>query len=208
VLSGLTRYLIQFQQVHVPTVGTLKLVQQPASLDVANKIIHPPQFTLRFSEDGWLTKHQLWYFGTLLEANETGTREALQDAGLQMRKAIERAAFTWNGLGTFTYIDHKIQFEPQLQEPVLQPVAAERVLREGVQHSVLVGDQVVFSNGTSEVIEQDVKHRNWAMVAGWAAVVLAIFFIVFYLYQHHFQSTATGLQNKIEAPQPAATYRQ
>ena len=150
MLSQLTAYLVQFQQVHIPSVGTVRLVQQPATLEVASKSIHPPQVTIQFNEDGWLTRHQLWYFGSQLNSDEAATRHALQDAGIQLRKQIEHEAFTWNGIGTFTYQNQKLQFQPQQVPQYLQPVAAERVLREGVQHSVLVGDQVVLSDGHTE----------------------------------------------------------
>lgn len=208
MLPQLTRYLLQFHQVHVPSVGTVRLVQEPAILDVAAKVIHPPRFVMQFSEDGWLTKHQLWHFGTQLHFDETATRDSLQDAGVQIRKTIEKAPFTWNGIGTFTYANQKIGFEPQLYDAILQPVAAERVLREGVQHAVLVGDQVVLSDGNAGVPEGDEKHWNWSRIAGWAAVILAVFFIMFYLYQYQFQSTATGLRDKVTPQPPPATYRQ
>jgi hypothetical protein len=208
VLAQLARYLLQFHQVHIPSVGTIRLVQRPASLDVASKLIHPPSFTLDFSEDGWLGKHQLWHFSTHLHFDEGATRDALQDAGVQLRRAIEKAPFTWNGIGTFSYYNQEILFEPQQHKPVLQPLPAERVVREGVQHSVLVGDQVVLSNGTRDIEEAVEKSWNWRLIAGWAAVILSLFFILFYLYQHQFQSTASGLQDELVPKPPPATYRQ
>jgi hypothetical protein len=198
---------MQFQQVHIPSVGTVRLVQQPATLDVASKLIHPPQLTIQFNEDGWLTRHQLWYFGTEGNGDESATRQALQDAGIELRKQIEYQAFTWNGIGTFTYQNQKLQFEPQPLPQYLQPVAAERVIREGVQHSVLVGDQVVLSDGHSETVIEE-RQRNWSRISGWAIVVLALFFILFYLYQHQFRPQGTGLRNHVTAAPAAATYQQ
>lgn len=208
MLPQLTKYLLQFYQVHIPSVGTVRLVQQPALLDIANKRILPPEFHLQFNEDGWLGKHQLWYFSTQLQLDEAATREALQDAGIQMRKEIEHRPFTWNGIGTFTYETSKFRFEPQPQLQLLQPVAAQRVLREGVQHTVLVGDQVVLSDSQAERHEGEERHWNRSRIAEWAAVVLALFFILFYLYQRQFSPTATGLHQSVTVPAPPATYRQ
>ena len=207
MLPQLTAYLVQFQQVHIPSVGTVRLVQQPATLDVAGKLIHPPQVNIQFNEDGWLTRHQLWYFGSQLNEDEASTRHALQDAGIQLRKEIEHDTFTWNGIGTFTYQNQKLQFEPQPVPQYLQPVTAERVMREGVQHSVLIGDQVVLSDGHTEAVTEE-RQRNWSRIAGWAFVILALFFILFYLYQHQFSPTATGLRNHVTAAPASDTYQQ
>jgi hypothetical protein len=208
VLPQLAKYLLKFHQVHIPTVGTIRLVPQPAVLDVVNKQILPPHYTIRFSEDGWLTKHQLYYFGTQLHFDETATRNSLQDIGNQLKKQIELAPMTWNSIGTFRYANDKIEFEPHVLPPLLQPVAAERVLREGVQHDVLVGDTVVRSDGTAQdAIEED-RQWKWNRIAGWAAVILSVFFIIFYLYLNQFQPTASGLHKKTGAPAPEATYRE
>jgi hypothetical protein len=208
VLPQLAKYLLKFHQVHIPSVGTIRLVPQPAVLDVVNKQILPPHYTIRFSEDGWLTRHQLYYFGTQLHFDETATRNSLQDIGSQLKNGIQQAPLTWSSIGTFRYINDKIEFEPDVLPPLLQPVAAERVLREGVQHNILVGDTVVRSDGTAQMAAEEDRHWKWNRIAGWAAVILSIFFIIFYLYLNQFQPTASGLHKKVTAPAPEATYRE
>jgi hypothetical protein len=175
---------------------------------VANKQILPPHYTIRFSEEGWLTRHQLYYFGTQLHFDETATRNSLEDIGSQLKNGIQQAPLTWRSIGTFRYIDDKIEFEPEVLPPLLQPVAAERVLREGVQHNVLVGDTVVRSDGTAQLAAEDESHWNWSRIVGWAAVILSVFFIIFYLYLNQFQPTASGLHKQVTAPAPEATYRE
>lgn len=208
MLPQLTKYLLQFHQVHIPSIGTVRLVQQPATLDVAAKLLHPPVYMLRFSEDGWLTKHQLWYFGSQLHYEEEATRRSLEDIGAELKKAMAYQPFVWNGIGTFHYNNEKLQFEPQQQVSFLQPITVERVLREGVQHSVLVGDQVILSDGNTEIAEERERQWNWSHIAGWAVVILALFFILFFLYQHQFNPTATGLHQKVTAPPPPSSYVQ
>jgi hypothetical protein len=208
MLPQFTTYFFQFHQVHVPSVGTIRLIQQPASLDVAAKLIRPPQFEIRFSEDGWLTKHQLVHFGAQLHFDEEATRKSLEEAGAQLKKTIQQQPFLWNGIGTFTYTNETLLFEPHQHDAVLQPVTAERVLREGVQHSILIGDQMVLSDGHAANDETVERHWNWSLIAGWSIVVLALFFILFFLYQHQFGSTASGLREKVTAAPPPAAYVQ
>jgi hypothetical protein len=208
MLPQLTDYFLQFHQVHIPSIGTIRLVQRPASLDVAAKIIHPPQFEMRFSEDGWLTRHQLWYCGSQLHLDEEAARQSLEDLGEELKKTIERDPFVWNGIGTLSYGQEKLHFEPYTHQTFLQPVAAERVLRQHVQHSVLVGDQVVLSDGHVTEAETQERHRKWSQIAGWSIVILALLFILFYFYQHQFNVMASGLRQNTTAPPPPATYVQ
>ncbi|HUP12897.1 MAG TPA: hypothetical protein VM187_11805, partial [Niastella sp.] len=204
-----TRYLIEFHQVYIPSVGTLRLVPQPAHLDVASKLLHPPTYEFRFTEQGRLSKHQLWYFESNLQLDETDTRNKLEEAGLQLRTAIENDLLTWADLGTFSFQNGNIAFQSKPAVAILKPIPAERVLREGVHHSVLVGDQVVLSDGQPALQEElSENHRNWSLIFGWAAIILSLFFILFYLYQHQFNATASGLQQKVTAATSSATYIQ
>ena len=138
--------------------------------------------------------------------DETATRNALEDAGAHLMQHIQQQPFTWNEIGTFRFADQKLIFEPQEHAPLLQPVVAERVLREHVQHSVLVGDQVVLSDGQAQILEAEQRHWNWSRILGWSAVILSVFFILFYLYQHQFDATATGLHQHVNADAPHKTY--
>ena len=208
MLTQLSRYLLKFHQVYIPSVGTLRLVQQPAWLDVANKQLHPPHFSLQFAENGWLTRHQLWYFGTQLHFDDVATRQSLDEAGAQLKQSIEQKPFVWNGIGTFSFNRQRIDFEPLPLQGFLNPVPAERVLRESVKHSVLVGDQVVLSNGAAAVPEAAERHWHWNRIVGWAIVVLSIFFILFYLYQHQFNSMASGLHQRVTTTQSQDSYVQ
>ena len=208
MLPQLTRYLLQFHHVYIPQVGTIRLVQQPARLDVANKLLYPPYFTIQHAQEGWLTKHQLWYFGNQLHFDDVATRNSLEDIGTQLKRSIEQQAFDWHGIGTFSLQDQRVQFQPHQHPDLLQPVTAERVLRENVQHTVLVGDQLVVSDKNTEHIAAAEHHWNWSRIAGWAAVILCLFYILFYLYQHQFSATSTGLHTRVGGDSPPATYVQ
>lgn len=208
MLTQLTQYLLQFHQVYLPSIGTVRIVQEPATLDVASKLMHPPQFVFRFSEDGWLSKHQLWYVGTQLKTDAAATRQSLEEAGFALREQLLQQPFVWNGIGTLSALNQKIVFEPRRHEAFLQPVVAERVLRENVQHAVLQGNQMVFSDGQTEVYDAAETQRDWIQITGWAVVVLSLFFILFYLYQHQFQPVASGFRQVSDPVLPTATYQQ
>ena len=61
VFNQLTKYLVQYKRVSIPSVGTILLVQQPAQLNVADKIIEPPTVSAELREDVVVPEHQLKY---------------------------------------------------------------------------------------------------------------------------------------------------
>ncbi len=207
MLQQLTTYLLKFHQVHRPGVGTLRLAQLPATLDVANKQVLPPAFEVQYSGEGRLTAHQIWYFSKA-HAQANATQAEIENFCLGVRRQIEQAPFQWRGIGEFRYKAPNIEFRASEHPNPLQPVPAERVLREAATHEVLVGNRTVFSNSQTAAPPVSKPTRNWSHAGGWALAVLAFFFILFYLYQHGFATAATGLHETISVARPTATYRQ
>jgi predicted nucleic acid-binding Zn ribbon protein len=76
----------------------------------------------------------------------------------------------------------------------LQPVPAQKVLRENVQHNMLVGDQEMTSQQVTDVLNRVESKRAWFMVLGWIVFILAVIAIIILLYMKKFQTTSTGLQ--------------
>ncbi len=206
MLQQLTHYLLHFHRISIPNVGTLELVQQPASLDIANKVIYPPYYKVIYSEKQEPAAHQMQYLQTVL-GEEVAVRDMLVAAGEEMLRKMRQQPFAWTGIGTFEYAADKIHFLPAEISNPLQPVPAQKVLREHVQHSVLQGDQVVLSDGTVEQYRAAKKARDLTITLGWIIALLAAAFIVYYLYDHGFITNATGLSNEIEQKSAPPTYK-
>lgn len=183
---------MQYRQVSIPSVGTIRLVQQPAQLDVADKIITPPSYTTALSSEESVSEHQLAFLSAALQEEKSRVMDRLSLLGQRLREKIDRNGFDWKGIGWIGSSG-----EPEATTPaVLQPVRAERVLRPDAEHSVLIGDQETTSRQLSErkeagevVVE---KERSVWMIVGWILLGLAILFIVFMLYQGKFRIGATG----------------
>lgn len=192
VFKQLTNYLLQYRRISIPSVGTIRLIQQPAQLDVANKIITPPSFTTEISCDESVPEHQLAFLSAALQEERGRVLDRLSDLGQRLQSKLQGNGFEWKGIGWISQSGATSEVAPAM----LQPVRAERVLRPGAEHSVLVGDQQRTSGQMSGLKEEAglvaEKERSVWMIVGWTLLGLAILYIVFLLYQGKFRVGSTG----------------
>lgn len=194
VLPLLTKYLIRYKRVCIPHVGTFEIVQQSPQLNVADKLIIPPSFKARYVEQDSVSEHQFNFFAASNEEKEK-IKQDLFAFGERLKNKISRSSFYWNGLGTLHYKSNRVVFEPEeIQLSSLQPVPAEKVLRENVQHNVLVGDHEMTSDQVNEVLTKEEYKRPWFIIAGWIIFILAVIAIIIFLYLKNFQTASTGMQ--------------
>jgi hypothetical protein len=167
---------------------------QSPQLSVADKHIPAPVYVTRHRQADEVPNHQLHFL-----KNEAGEKEfflkELFSFGEKMKRRIQSSPFHWNGLGTLRYVSDEMLFEPDpFNLQALQAVPAEKVLRENVQHHVLVGDQEMTSQQVTEVLNKVEYKRPWFIIAGWILLIVAIIAILLFLYMKNFQTTSTGLQ--------------
>lgn len=51
MFSAATKYLIQKRSLRIPQVGSFTIVQQPATLDIAEKLMYPPLYSYDYATD-------------------------------------------------------------------------------------------------------------------------------------------------------------
>jgi hypothetical protein len=190
VLNHLTKYLFQYKSVSIPSVGTLQIVQQPPQLNVVDKIILPPSFSVVIRKEEEVSAHQLQYLENILQRGHTNILSDLRFFGDKLQEKINGPGFEWNGLGTITRSTQTIP----LMTGALEPVPAERVLRQHVQHSVLVGDQQMLSGTTSddEIVGEKTSKRSLLVIIGWVLLFFSLLFIAFQLYSGRFRVNGAG----------------
>lgn len=193
VLNLLTKYLLQYRSVRIPSVGTIKLVQQPAQLNVVDKAILPPSLVAEIvpGEDK-IPEHQLQYLTAALQEERTGVLQQLQQTGEHLSRRIKNGGFHWKGIGLL-----EADLRPvHLALPGFGAIAAERVLRPGAEHNVLVGDQQRTSTQMAalkeEVDEAAAKEFSIFIIVGWVLLILSVLYIIFVLYQGRFRMGSTG----------------
>lgn len=190
MLNHLTKYLFQYKTVSIPHVGTLQIVQQPPQLNVVDKIILPPSYSVVIGKEEEVSTHQLQYLENILQKGHDNIINDLRYFGDKLQEKINGPGFEWNGLGTITRSTQSIS----LVTASLEPVPAERVIRQNAQHSVLVGDQQMLSstNVSDETVEDARSKRSILVIIGWVLLLLSLVFIAFQLYSGRFRVNAAG----------------
>lgn len=186
----LTKYLFHYKQVSIPSVGTLYLVQQPARLNVVDKLIEPPGYLAELKTEQAVTDHQLDFLSRALKAEKETVRRNLQELGDRLQRKIQNDGFEWKGIGWLRQAGHQFAVLPEAMEPI----PAAKVLRQNAEHSVLVGDQQLTSTqiaGQREGFIVRGRTSVW-MIIGWVLLFLSILYIVFVLYLGKFRFGATG----------------
>ncbi len=168
---------------------------QPSQLDVADKMIASPAYHTQHRKEDEVPDHQRTFFASAgMEKEKFG--QDLFLFGEKLKNKIQQAPFYWKGFGTLKYNATEILFEPdEIRIEALQPVPAQKVLRENVQHNMLVGDQEMTSQQVNEVLHKVETKRNWFIIAGWIVLTIAVIAVIVFLYLKNFQTTATGLQS-------------
>lgn len=189
MLPLLTKYFIQYKRVCIPHVGTFELLQQPAQLNVADKSLAPPSFKTRYLNLEIISPHQFEFLDS--------EKEALNLYGEKLKNKIQRSGFYWKGFGKLIYSSNEIKFEAEeLEIASLQTIQAKKVLRENVQHNMLVGDQEMTSQQVTDVLNKAEYKRPLFMIIGWIVFILAIIAIIILLYLKNFQTASSGIQTR------------
>lgn len=182
----------------IPHVGTFELVQQPPQLNIGEKLISAPFFTTSYMKSDSIPEHQ---FNFIASAGGTGKEELKNDLsrfGESLRNHIRTRPFQWNGFGTLRYASNEIVFEPkEIGLSSMAPAQAEKVMRENVQHNVLVGDRHIISGQESEQTNKAFRKQPLFILIGWALLALAVITIIILLYLGKFQVSTSGLKWKI-----------
>lgn len=186
--------MLRYKKVCIPHVGTFEIVMQSPQLDVADKIISSPVFITQHKKKDEVPAHQFHFFTHETEAKENCMQELFL-FGEEWKKRIQNSTFCWKGFGMLKYADNEIFFEPdEIRLQALQPMAAQKVLRENVQHNMLVGDQEMTSQQITEALNKVEQKRPWFIIAGWLLFILSAIAIIIFLIMKNFQPTSTGLQ--------------
>lgn len=190
MLNHLTSYLLQYKKVTVPNVGTLRLVQEPPRLNVADKQLEPPSFVVKMDSEENPSEHQL-NFLHLAHKDNDAIATKLQFFGNSVRQKMNEGGFDWEGLGRFTNDSKTIS----VPIGALAPLPAQKVIRHDAPHNVLVGDKEISS---AHVFERNTDFRTTRskrkvfVRAGWILLLLSLLLILLVLYAGKFRTNAAG----------------
>jgi hypothetical protein len=197
VLAQLTKYLIQYRKVCIPRIGTFEIIQQSPQLRVADQMMTAPVYLMNFSKQDHMPEHQAYFFGGKSHDERVAAEHELINFSQELKMRMQQGPFHWNGFGTLHMSSGEIVFEPKtVVLDALQKVPAEKVIRQNVAHTIVVGDQETTTHRMSEMLHQSF-YKKPVLIAGWIVVLLAILALVFVLYLGKFQISAAGMKSKV-----------
>lgn len=198
MLELLARYLYQYKQLYIPGIGSFEVVEQPARLEYADRLIYPPSAEIRYSEEGSLKDTQLEYLEEELGTDRFAIEKKLQLFGQDLKQRLNGTPFDWPGLGTLNWRHNKIEFEP-IAVSGLAPVEAHKVIRENAQHMVLIGEQEVRSGDVADYLHGTGPKRSVLVLIGWILLALAVLFLIYYFYKEGIKPESSGSRVKAVA---------
>lgn len=204
----LAKYLSQYKQVSIPQIGTFELVPQPARLDVASKLIYPPAYSARYNDSVSVKEHQLNFLAIDSNTGKEQVLEELENFGKELKRKIQAGVFSWKGIGRLEVKEANTIFHPDnFVSEGLKLIAAEKVLRKNVQHTVLRGEQEVLSASFYDEEKTFRKRVYVPTLIGWIAVALAVLLILYFVYRDNFSPTSSGTRMKVMPAIESPTYK-
>lgn len=176
-------YLLQQHELPIPGVGHLAWNDVPAAYDVAGRQFTPPgghwSFTPIQQLDGTLSLQRLTGHVALWQnLTEEEAFDEVQAFGRRIKTQLETIGSAAVGAcGQLQSTEQELRFEPSATTVWLAPLPAERVIREGASHQMLVGDQQTTTAEMEAYLAEEepvAVDRWWLWPAILAAIALAL----------------------------------
>lgn len=204
-------YLTLTEQLPLDGIGTIRVRNVPAQLDVANRIIAPP--------------HQEFYFDQTSSPkvqdflNWLSSRDNLPVTVVQQQYSTvlghltshqkEHDELMWKGIGSWKRnADNSFHFSSTNESYIpLVAVKAEKVIRENVAHAVQVGESSVDSITMAKNLQR--QKGKFILKSGWGLLLFIAVLALFVWILLTGQLTPSMLSNptKVVPTEATPTYR-
>ncbi|MBU6158012.1 MAG: hypothetical protein KGP35_03160 [Bacteroidetes bacterium] len=178
-MNLLEEYLFHYQELPLPSLGSLKVHRKSASLKVFEQIILSGNYVIEFSEKDVPATHLLKWL--VLKTGETIEfhNSRLSDWVSSLKEKLrQQGSWDWESVGTFQSEDTaSIIFKSELQQlKGYEAIPAIQIIRQEASPDVLVGDKIFTGNEMKAILED----RKKIIPAGslkWLVGLLIIFML-------------------------------
>jgi len=190
-------YLLQHKSLSIPGLGAIYVERIPAQSDFVNKQLLPPAYHFRFNKYSDAPGKDFFAWLALQEkVTDYDAIKMYNEWAMDFRNKIDEGQPAgWKGVGSLVRNSSgEIIFEPETSlNAFLEPVPAERIIRNNIHHMMLVGDRERSSDEMTGFLNEDppVKKIRWWF---WILIVVAIAAIIFFIlfYQTGFALASAG----------------
>ena len=203
-------FLIRHKQISLPGIGVISLQLQTAKTKFIDHEVLPPGYSFAFSsKDQSSTQKLPDWIAHAQGISETEANDRFKEFVDEIKKQLQDGKeIIWTGVGKLSKgLMNEIEFEPEKKElAFLQPVIAEKVIREHARHVVVVGEREKTASEYAVIIKESEEpislRANWWI---WpvALIILSLIFIGWYFSENGVTVSSTSNVEKFtvrEAP--------
>ena len=202
----ITSYLVQKKECNLPLLGHFRIKTKPAELDrEADQQIFPPTDEILYSEfAGNLSGDLITYISRLQNITGDEAETKINNWCHQVKEKLDSGGkIIFNSIGSLQKdAAGNIFFQGKKGNAFYEPVAAQRVIHENTEHSVLVGDRETTSVVMNEFYREELVEKKswWTRWNIWAVVLFGISLIVLFFYFYSHKLSETGIGNGASFP--------
>ncbi|RYY61987.1 MAG: hypothetical protein EOO05_04430 [Chitinophagaceae bacterium] len=204
----LYQYFLLHRELQLPGIGTFLLERQPAEIDIANREIVAPVYSVALHHGHVSSSRKLYqWLASVYQIGESDAVVRFNDFVFDTRKKIlDGKRLDWSGFGTLSRgLAGEIRFEPSEFRTFAGNLPATKVLRSNADHVVRVGEQDRTSASIVNVYQTEEEApkagRSWILIV--LLLIAAIVFIGYYFSVNGVTPASAGSRSTIKPATPA-----
>jgi hypothetical protein len=208
----LYRFLIRYKKLDLPGIGTIALHLESSRSEFTDRHFSPPGYFFALEKEDEIPRGKLFswmasHFGVTDSEAVIRFNEFIFDL---TRKLKEGKEIHWQKVGSFQKeLTGEIHFTGMKDDfPWLENVPGQKIIRENVEHRMLVGEVEKTSTEMNKLlnsVNDERKYYWWVWPAG---IVVAIFlFLGWYFSEHGITTVSTGNHLKISPANAPSGYK-
>jgi len=208
----LYRFLIKYKRLDLPGIGTITLHLQSSRSEITDRHFSPPGYFFTLEKEEAIPKGKLFswlasHFSITDSEAVIRFNEFIFDLA---RKLKEGREMHWQRVGSFQKeLTGEIRFASVKEGfPWLENVPGQKIVRENVEHRMLVGEVEKTSTEMNRLLNSTIDEKKYQWWVWPVAVIVAIFiFLGWYFSEHGITGTSTGNHQKISPASAPSGYK-
>lgn len=173
---ALALYLHRYGNIPLLGLGNLSFQNESAKLSFPDRKIYPSVQNIMFSNNSLSEIHLLNWLSKELRIDPATASELYKDWVFRFQNQLKiRKNILWKGIGNLTFTDESgdlvIHKDKDYALQLSEGIHAERVIRSGNTHTLLVGEAEKSSVEMEEALQQKQRARR----KGWPYLILLFF---------------------------------
>ena len=193
----LYEYLLLFRQISLPGIGSISIKKETGNYDFGDKQITSPVYSFIFDQGNDQPSKKLFaWLANSLGITEWDAIRSVNDFAYSIKQSIsETGQMNWNNVGLFKRnLSDKYHLESSViyLPGVLEPVKAEKVIRNQSEHTILVGEQERSAMEMEKFYITDEPKRDYSWVIAIVITIVSLMFIGWHFSEKGFKPSSAG----------------